>query len=316
MENDNERLRLKRKHQYFYQVQTQLFVTRLLWCDFVIWTPNEICVERIYYDQQFIEEAILKARTFYFNVFLPSVVPYMLIHDGDLQITNQTSFSTEIVNLQNNVSDKVEIISEASPSATSETPLKVENDDHEDVTVVGVSKINKPPSLPCLLQQLHYALHKVTGDGNCLYHAITHQAGFIKPNCYGDTSVVKQLRILALHCMRKYPDVHRGWNYTASVGGKKVRILHSTEWGGDLEVRLLAIGIGRVVVITGSGDHDIFTSARKFPCHPPPVSKMKGGIFIPIELPELAAQWKNYKPSPLLIIYNGINQYDSTIFIN
>ena len=68
--------------------------------------------------------------------------------------------------------------------------------------------------------------------------------------------------------------------------------MQSTEWGGDLEVRLLAIGIGRVVVITGSIDHDIFTSARKFPCHPPPVPKMKGGIFIPIELPELAAQGK------------------------
>ena len=145
----------------------------------------------------------------------------MLIHDGDLQITNRTSFSTEIVNLQNNVFDKVEIISEASPSATSETPLKVENDDCEDDTGVGVSKINKPPSPPCLLQQLHYALHKVTGDGNCLYHAIAHQAGFMKPNCHGDTSVAKQLRILALHYMQKYPDVRRGWNYTASVEGKR-----------------------------------------------------------------------------------------------
>lgn len=63
-------------------------------------------------------------------------------------------------------------------------------------------------------------------------------------------------------------------------------ILQSTEWGGDLEVHLLAIAIARqIVVITGSGDN--FTSAQKFPCCPPPVPKMRGGIFIPIEITEL-----------------------------
>ena len=101
--------------------------------------------------------------------------------------------------------------------------------------------------------------------------------------------------MLALHCMHKYLDVRI--EDGASMGGEKVR---STEWGGDVEVRLLAIAIGREIVVTGSGD--TFTSARKFPCQ-------RGGIFIPIEITELFAQWKNYKPSPLLIIYNGINHY-------
>ena len=48
----------------------QLYVTRLQWCDFVVWAPNEdIFVERISYDQQFIGHAISKARAFYFDVF-------------------------------------------------------------------------------------------------------------------------------------------------------------------------------------------------------------------------------------------------------
>ena len=60
---------------------------------------------------------------------------------------------------------------------------------------------------------------------------------------------------------------------------KKLHILDQNEWGGDLEVRLLAIGISKeIVVITGFGD--TFTSARRFPCHPLPVPKMRGGIFI------------------------------------
>ena len=70
LRNSNGSLQVKTNHQYFYQVQTQLFVTRLQWCDFVLWASNEdVFVERILYDQQFIERAISKARALYFDVF-------------------------------------------------------------------------------------------------------------------------------------------------------------------------------------------------------------------------------------------------------
>ena len=45
-------------------------------------------------------------------------------------------------------------------------------------------------------------------------------------------------------------------------------------------------------------------------CNPPPVTEMRGGIFIPIDLMELLNDWEQKKP---LILYNGINHYDSTI---
>ncbi len=38
---------LKRTHKYFYQVQGQMAVCQRSWCDFVIWTPSSITVERI-----------------------------------------------------------------------------------------------------------------------------------------------------------------------------------------------------------------------------------------------------------------------------
>lgn len=83
LRNINGNLQLKTSHQYFYQIQTQLYVSRLPWCDFVLWAPSkDIHVERIYYDQGFIENAISKARAFYFDVFLPSVVPRMIIAEA------------------------------------------------------------------------------------------------------------------------------------------------------------------------------------------------------------------------------------------
>jgi len=74
---------LKENHQYFYQVQAQLYVTHLPWCDFVVWSPNEIYVERVLYNQGFIEKAIAKARAFYFDIFLPPIVSNMLICTGN-----------------------------------------------------------------------------------------------------------------------------------------------------------------------------------------------------------------------------------------
>ncbi len=39
---------LKRNNNYFYQVVMQLHVTNKSWCDFVVWTPSFLHIERIY----------------------------------------------------------------------------------------------------------------------------------------------------------------------------------------------------------------------------------------------------------------------------
>ena len=286
---------MKTNHQYFYQVQKQLFVTRLQWCDFVLWAPNEdVFVERILYDQQFIECAISKARAFYFDVFLPSVVPCTIISHENSYIAGPI---------------EVPVKRKVSP--------KIENDvSNEDVQILFISTMDKPSPVTNLLQQLQCIQHKIDGDGNCLYYAVAHQAGFSTRACHGDASISQQLRMLALLCMHKYPDVRLEDEISQyEWEQKKLHIIQPYEWGGDLELRLLAIGIGKeIVVITGFDNK--FTSARRFPCHPSPIPKVKGGIFIPVDISELSSQWKCYKPLPLLIIYNGRNHYDSTIFMN
>ena len=113
--------------------------------------------------------------------------------------------------------------------------------------------------------------------------------------------------------MHKYPDVRLEEGITlAQWEKKKANILQPNEWGGDLEVRLLAIATGQdVIVVTESVNNFIY--ARRFPSCPPPAPKMRGGIFIPMEIAELLSQWEQYEPKPLLILYNGINHFDSTI---
>ena len=63
---------------------------------------------------------------------------------------------------------------------------------------------------------------------------------------------------------------------------KKQHVVDPTEWGGDMEVWLLAIALHRdIIVITANSDGSY---ARRFSCGPPPLPKMSGGIFVPNEL--------------------------------
>ena len=69
---------LQKKHQYYYQVQTQMFVCSLEYADFVVCTfPNDVAtinVERIYVDEDFLVESIVKAGQFYTVAILPELL--------------------------------------------------------------------------------------------------------------------------------------------------------------------------------------------------------------------------------------------------
>ena len=65
---------LKRSHDYYYQVQGQLAITKLQWCDFFVWTPKGYTVERINADSSLWEEMKPKLLRFYIEGILPELV--------------------------------------------------------------------------------------------------------------------------------------------------------------------------------------------------------------------------------------------------
>ena len=71
---------LSKSHSYFYQIQTHIHVTKCRWCDFVVWSPHgSPFIQRIEYDAAFMKGAISKAQKFYFEQFLPAVVPHIIM---------------------------------------------------------------------------------------------------------------------------------------------------------------------------------------------------------------------------------------------
>ena len=68
-------LKLKRSHPYFCQVQGQMAITERDWCDFVVYTPKGISIERIPYDAEFwTNELLPKLTMFYDNCLGPEIV--------------------------------------------------------------------------------------------------------------------------------------------------------------------------------------------------------------------------------------------------
>ncbi|XP_077516907.1 uncharacterized protein LOC144127829 [Amblyomma americanum] len=73
LETVNGVVQLRRQHGYFYQVQTQMAVCDVQWCDFVVWTPNLLHVERIQKDRHFCEEILAAGRKFFIHAILPEL---------------------------------------------------------------------------------------------------------------------------------------------------------------------------------------------------------------------------------------------------
>jgi len=274
-----------------------MHVTKCRWCDFVVWSPlGSPFIQRIEYDAAFMKGTIIKAQKFYFEQFLPAVVPHITV---PLSIVSSNSVSTikkstsvQPKSTRQFFNDRTSFnASVTKPSSTAvhcetvqntcTSQLQTNNTVSSDVQILRV-KQSKSMSLDAVLRTLHIVKHAVKGDGSCLYHAISHQAGLISNTCPGDENISMHLRKIALEVTNKHPTVRLEGNYSKLEWLKKQQeIVSSNSWGGDLEIRLLAIGLHRdIVVITATSNGSTF--ARMYPSKPPPLEKMKGGVFNPV----------------------------------
>jgi len=68
LETTSDGLRLNISHQYYYQVQTQIHLCEVAYCDFVVWTREAMLVLRILPDSTLWENVCCKSKTFFQKV--------------------------------------------------------------------------------------------------------------------------------------------------------------------------------------------------------------------------------------------------------
>jgi putative phage-type endonuclease len=74
LEKKDDGIRLKRGHDYYYQIHHNMYVCEVNWCDFIIYTNKDTYVERVLFDKVFWEEVMKKIHKFYFTCILPEIV--------------------------------------------------------------------------------------------------------------------------------------------------------------------------------------------------------------------------------------------------
>ena len=73
--DENNEIHLKKRHNYYFQVQGQLAILKREWCDFIVWTPKGLFVERICFDNDFwYHHCLPSLKSFYYGVMLPEIV--------------------------------------------------------------------------------------------------------------------------------------------------------------------------------------------------------------------------------------------------
>lgn len=72
--SENGTVSLDPQHDYFYQVQCQMQLTEAEYCDFIVWCPSEIYVQRILPDPKFFENAYRKVCEFLTRCILPEMI--------------------------------------------------------------------------------------------------------------------------------------------------------------------------------------------------------------------------------------------------
>lgn len=73
LSHEQGKFTLKKSHPYYSQVQTQMLVTGLHFCDFVVWTTIDCVVVRVEEDKVAFPEYVRKAESFFHMVVLPEL---------------------------------------------------------------------------------------------------------------------------------------------------------------------------------------------------------------------------------------------------
>ena len=72
--DDSGNIKLKEKHSYYAQIQGQMALGERPWCDFVIYTQADISIQRIYLNEGYWQQNLLKLLSFYDNCIAPEIV--------------------------------------------------------------------------------------------------------------------------------------------------------------------------------------------------------------------------------------------------
>lgn len=90
--------KLKKNHQYFYQVQLEMYVCSMENCDFMVWTPNEFIIINVPFDLEFMKIQIAICDKFWKDAILRELLLRTLESSSNVDDIQSTSANNIIHN--------------------------------------------------------------------------------------------------------------------------------------------------------------------------------------------------------------------------
>ena len=75
---ENSRPTLKKNNDYYYQIMGQLAISGAKFCHFVVWTLEDIHIERIYLDKDIWQDMLDKLMKYYYTTLGPEIIHRLL----------------------------------------------------------------------------------------------------------------------------------------------------------------------------------------------------------------------------------------------
>lgn len=72
--DSEEKFHLKESHEYYFQIQLQMFVSQTQFCDFIVWSKRYRHIERIYINECFLEQNLKKAVVYHKKSIVPELL--------------------------------------------------------------------------------------------------------------------------------------------------------------------------------------------------------------------------------------------------
>ena len=87
-------IKLSKTHQYYYQIQTQLHVSKSNFCDFFVWTRKDYHIERIFPDEDLWSKVVSKCSYFFNMALMPELIGKFFSREQYIQISENAVSET------------------------------------------------------------------------------------------------------------------------------------------------------------------------------------------------------------------------------
>lgn len=72
--NEDRKIVVNPNHEYYYQIQLQMYCAETQYCDFVVWFKKRTVVLRTDLNMDFVSKNIVKAKIFHKNIIVPELL--------------------------------------------------------------------------------------------------------------------------------------------------------------------------------------------------------------------------------------------------